>query len=131
MAVTASIAKLTPSERLDLVLSNSWGTLILPRLPDDDAFKLLHVLSDSRPPPPARERFFASFEIQGLCEACAEHLRVSSGTQNAINMRLCIRNFARYPVFRLRLSGAVPLLADSLLDREGDVDLAAASANFG
>ncbi|CAK0844336.1 unnamed protein product [Prorocentrum cordatum] len=127
-AVTESIPTLRPDERLQLVMSNTWGELIVAHLPDDNVFKLLHVLSDLRPPPPARDRFFSSFDMPGLCEACAEKLRVASSKPMSVTMRLCVRNLARYPVFRLRLSGAVPILAQSLLDREVDMDILASSA---
>jgi hypothetical protein len=127
VAATQRIPKLSPDERLELVISNTWGELIVSHLPDDDVFNLLHVLSDLRPPPPARDRFFSGFDIPGLCEACAEKLRAASSKPMSITMRLCIRNLARYPIFRLRLSGAVPVLAQSLLDREVDLDIAASS----
>ena len=64
-------------------------------------------------------------------QACVEQLRVSSSAQHAIVIRRCIRNLARNPVFRLRCSGAVPLLASSLEDEvQGDakLEIAAASA---
>mmetsp|Transcript_160355 Transcript_160355/g.307742 ORF Transcript_160355/g.307742 Transcript_160355/m.307742 type:complete len:351 (-) Transcript_160355:214-1266(-) len=131
-AAIVEVEKLAPRERLELVLSNTWGELILARLPNDEIFGLLRVLSDARPPPPLRDRFYASFDFQGLCEACAEQLRVSSSKQTAINTRLCIRNLARNPVFRLRLSAAVSILASSLQDDEDasrvNLEVAAASA---
>jgi len=116
--VIANIEKLSLGERLELVLSNAWGTLLLGRLPDDDIFRLLRVLGDARPPPTIRDQFYASFDCQGLCEACVEQLRVSSRGENAMDIRLCIRNLARNPTFRLRLSGAVSILASSLKDEE-------------
>lgn len=110
------IEKLAPRERLELVISNAWGELILARLPDDDVFALLRILCDVKPLPAVRERFYTSFDIQGLCEACAEQLRFSSNPSNGIGVRLCIRNLARYPLFRLRLSRAVPTLVSSIQD---------------
>jgi len=51
-----------------------------------------------------------------LCETCVEQLRASGSEENAITIQLCIRNLARNPVFRLRLSGAISLLASSIKD---------------
>lgn len=123
-----NIEKLTPSEHLELVTSYPWGSLILARLPNEESFKLLRVLSDLRPPPAFRDRFYASFDCQGLCEACAEKLRVPSSNQNAVDLRLCIRNLARNPSFRLRLSSVVSIIASSLKDDGIQLDIAAAGA---
>lgn len=126
--VIGRIERLTPGEHMELVTSQSWGDLILARLPNEDAFKLLRVLSDARPPPALRNGFFASFDCQGLCEACAEQLRAPSSNQDAVDIRLCIRNLARNPAFRLRLSSAVSIIASSLNDDGMQLDIAAAGA---
>lgn len=126
--VIGRIERLTPGEHMELVTSQSWADLLLARLPNEDAFRLLRVLSDARPPPALRDRFFASFDHQGLCEACAEQLRVCSNKQDAVDIRLCIRNLARNPAFRLRLSSAMPIIASSLNDDEAQLDIAASSA---
>eukprot|EP00931_Biecheleriopsis_adriatica_P093664 TRINITY_DN67392_c0_g1_i1.p1 TRINITY_DN67392_c0_g1~~TRINITY_DN67392_c0_g1_i1.p1 ORF type:complete len:357 (-),score=42.82 TRINITY_DN67392_c0_g1_i1:38-1108(-) len=127
---------LAPRERLELVLSTTWGDLVLARLvrdPSNETFRLLRVLSDARPSPLQREQFYASFDCQGLCEICGEQLRASSTIEDkAITIRLCIRNLARNPVFRLRLSGSVSHLAASLnsdeIQSHVNLQIAAASA---
>lgn len=131
-AAIADIGKLTARERVELVLSTAWGELIFARISSNEAFRLLRVLCDAKPPLPVRQRFYESFDCQGLCEACVEQLRNSTSENYAIDIRHCVRNLARYPVFRLRLSAALPILADSMKDDGRDsranLDVVAASA---
>eukprot|EP00928_Gymnodinium_smaydae_P012790 TRINITY_DN14665_c0_g2_i1.p1 TRINITY_DN14665_c0_g2~~TRINITY_DN14665_c0_g2_i1.p1 ORF type:complete len:357 (+),score=42.33 TRINITY_DN14665_c0_g2_i1:55-1125(+) len=129
-----NVGKLGPRERFELVVGHPWGELILARLLHDDredVFRLLSLLTDVRPPPPARQNFYASFDCPGLCEACVAQLRDAGSGQHAVVVRNCIRNFARNPPFRLRCSSAVSLLAASLEDSsvQGTAKLEIAAAN--
>eukprot|EP00929_Paragymnodinium_shiwhaense_P003729 TRINITY_DN104353_c0_g1_i1.p1 TRINITY_DN104353_c0_g1~~TRINITY_DN104353_c0_g1_i1.p1 ORF type:complete len:358 (-),score=57.94 TRINITY_DN104353_c0_g1_i1:260-1333(-) len=115
---TKQVRALSQKERLQLCSGQAWGQPIAARLPNSPCkaatLGLLAALSELRLPPPLQKSFYDSFDNEELAAACKESLECIDEHENSISIRLCIRNLARSPSLRLKLSGCLPALVSSL-----------------
>lgn len=81
-----------------------------------ELWKLLACVSGAVPLPPQRQGFYAQFQHNGLLDVIVGDI-VSWPDEDvgtAVDLRLCVRNLARFPPLRARLGDLVPTLVANL-----------------